>query len=133
MDISKVVAGQPKEGRLQRKERSKEPMQLHNPYMPDLATIIDMIEETPNDKDHRVTFDDRERMDAFGSSRDRSASSPSSAWAKRPLSSIRLPRGGLPPVQRHEGRGVTTAIHDLRKGDKIGVRAPFGNISPTNR
>ena len=36
-----------------------------NPYLPDLATVIDIIEETPNIKSFRVIFNDPEKMSRF--------------------------------------------------------------------
>ena len=38
---------------------------LENPYLPDLATIIDVVQETRQIKTFRVVLDDPKRMEAF--------------------------------------------------------------------
>ena len=55
----------------------------HNPLLPEMATVIETVQETHNIKTFRVRFDDEEKMTS-PSSPDRWGSSPFSAWASRP-------------------------------------------------
>ena len=61
-------------------------MAASNPYLPDLATVIEVIEETPNIRSFKVLLNDAEKMSSFASSPARSPSFPSSASANRPSS-----------------------------------------------
>ena len=102
-----------------------------NPYLPELATIIKVIDETPNIKSFRVVFNDLERHKAF---------------TFQPGQVGQLSIFGVgestfvinsPPTRRDYLQfsvmrvgEVTTALHELHEGDQIGVRAPLGNWFP---
>jgi sulfhydrogenase subunit gamma (sulfur reductase) len=104
---------------------------MDNPYIPDLATINEIIVETPTIKTLRVTLNDRARMDAF-------RFEPGQVGQ---LSVFGVGEATFvinsPPTRRDylqfsvmKAGEVTTAIHELAKGDQIGVRAPLGNYFP---
>lgn len=102
-----------------------------NPYLPELATIIKVIDETPNIKSFQVVFNDLERHKAF---------------TFQPGQVGQLSVFGVgestfvinsPPTRRDYLQfsvmrvgEVTTALHELHEGDQIGVRAPLGNWFP---
>ena len=102
-----------------------------NPYLPETATVLKIIEETPNIKSFRVRFDD---------------DSVQSAFAFRPGQVGQLGIFGVgeatfainsSPSQKDylqfsvmQAGEVTTALHSLSEGDKVGVRAPMGRGFP---
>ena len=98
-----------------------------NPYLPEIATVVEIMQETPNIKSFRVRFDDQEVMNAFsfepgqvgqlgvfgvGEATFAINSSPS----EKDYVQFSVMQAGE----------VTTALHDLSVGDKVGVRAPMG-------
>jgi sulfhydrogenase subunit gamma (sulfur reductase) len=103
----------------------------HNPYLPEMATIVEVIDETPNIKTFRIVLDDEEKMQQFtfrpgqvgqlsvfgvGESTFVINSSPT----RKDYLQFSVMRVGE----------VTTRLHGLRAGDKVGVRAPLGNGFP---
>ncbi|RPF42811.1 NAD(P)H-flavin reductase [Thermodesulfitimonas autotrophica] len=106
-------------------------MKVANPLLPQPATIIDIIQETGDVKTFRVVLDDPDAM---------------AAWRHRPgqtamvsvfgvgeamfcLASSPTSRDWIEFSIRRAGK-VTTAIHQLEPGAKIGVRGPYGNSFP---
>lgn len=99
-----------------------------NPYLPELATVREVIRETAAIQTLRITLDDEERMRAF---------------TFRPGQVAQLSVFGVgeatfvinsPPTRKETLQfsvmrvgEVTQRIHQLRPGDPIGVRAPLGN------
>ncbi len=106
-------------------------MAASNPYLPDLATVIEVIEETPNIRSFKVLLNDAGKMSSF---------------AFEPGQVAQLSVFGVgestfvinsPPTRREflqlsvmKAGEVTAAIHDLAAGDQVGVRAPLGNWFP---
>ncbi len=102
-----------------------------NPYLPEVATIKDVIEETPNIKSFRVVLNDEEKMKAF-------SFEPGQVGQ---LSIFGIGESTFvinsPPTRKeylqfsvmYVGE-VTTQLHNLKAGDQIGVRAPLGNWFP---
>jgi NAD(P)H-flavin reductase len=102
-----------------------------NPYLPDLATVKQVIEETPNIKSLQVTLNDRRKMEDF-------RFEPGQVGQ---LSVFGVGESTFvinsPPTRRDylqfsvlKAGEVTAAIHDLRAGDQVGVRGPLGNWFP---
>ncbi len=102
------------------------------PYLPSLATIEDIVDETPDIKTFRVAFVEQELREKFtyrpgqfaevsvfgrGEATFDIASSPS------------VLRGALEFTVKRVGK-VTEALHELNPGDVIGVRGPYGNWWP---
>src|SRR5665648_74566 len=98
-----------------------------NPYLPEPATVVEIVPETHNIKSFRVRFDDDQVMENFsfapgqvgqlgifgvGESTFAINSSPSN----KDYLQFSVMRTGE----------VTTALHNLSVGDKVGVRAPMG-------
>ena len=98
-----------------------------NPYLPQMATVTEIIQETPNVKSFRMAFDDLSVMEHFsfepgqvgqlgifgvGESTFAINSSPS----ERGYLQFSVMQAGV----------VTNALHELSVGDKVGVRAPMG-------
>lgn len=103
----------------------------NNPYLPEMATIQEVIQETPNIKTLRVTLNDQKRMQEF---------------AFQPGQVAQLSVFGTgestfvissPPTRTEylqfsimRAGEVTTRLHSLKPGDQVGVRAPLGNSFP---
>lgn len=100
----------------------------NNPYLPEMATIQEVIQETVNIKTLRVTLNDQQRMQEF---------------AFQPGQVAQLSVFGTgestfvinsPPTRKEylqfsimRAGEVTTQLHSLKPGDQVGVRAPLGN------
>ena len=98
-----------------------------NPYLPEVATVVQIIEETPNIKTFRMRFDDPEVQKNFsfepgqvgqfgifgiGESTFAISSKPS----EKDFIQFSVMKAGE----------VTKALHNLSEGDKVGIRAPMG-------
>jgi sulfhydrogenase subunit gamma (sulfur reductase) len=102
-----------------------------NPYLPDVATVNDIIDETPTIKTLRITLNDPDKMKSF-------------SFEPGQVGQISVFGVGestfvinSPPSQKEylqfsvlKAGEVTSAIHELSVGDQIGVRAPLGNFFP---
>jgi NAD(P)H-flavin reductase len=112
---------------------SKFDLDAPNPYMPHVATVLEVIQETHNIKSFRVKLDDEE------------------VWKKFKFEPGQLGQLSLfgvgestfvinsPPTRMEylqftvmAAGEVTAALHGLQIGDKVGVRAPMGNWFPYN-
>src|SRR5665811_764356 len=98
-----------------------------NPYLPQIATVIDIVEETPNIKSFRVRFDDDAVMEAFSFEPGQvgqlglfgvgeSTFAINSSTSEKRYVQFSVMAAGE----------VTSALHELNVGDKVGVRAPMG-------
>lgn len=104
---------------------------MRNPYLPDIVTITKIIQETPNIKSFQVVFDDPEKMKSF-------TFEPGQVGQ---LSVFGVGEATFvinsPPTRKEylqfsvmKVGEVTSAIHELHEGDKMGLRAPLGNYFP---
>ncbi|MDR2727241.1 MAG: FAD/NAD(P)-binding protein [Deltaproteobacteria bacterium] len=102
-----------------------------NPYLPDMATVIETIQETPNIKTFRVCFDDREKMERF-TFQPGQVGQLSVFGTGEATFVINSPPTRMEYLQFSVMRAgeVTEALHRLEAGDKVGVRAPLGNWFP---
>ena len=106
---------------------------MANPYLPYVATLKEVVRETHNIMTFRVVFDDSEAMKDFH---------------HEPGQVGQLSLFGVgestfvinsPPTRKEylqfsvmQAGEVTAALHKLKAGDKVGVRAPLGNSFPYN-
>jgi NAD(P)H-flavin reductase len=106
-------------------------MAQHNPYLPDLATVIDIIDETPTIKSYKVVFNDREKMSRF-TFEPGQVGQLSVFGAGEATFVINSPPTRMEYLQFSVMKAgeVTRAIHELSAGDQIGLRAPLGNWFP---
>ncbi len=101
--------------------------QAGNPYLPEIATVVQIIQETSNIKTFRLRFDDTAVQESFsfapgqvgqlgvfgiGESTFAITSRPS----EKEFIQFSVMRAGE----------VTKALHNLSEGDKVGIRAPMG-------
>lgn len=106
---------------------------MANPYLPAIATVREVIRETPTIMTFRVTLDDAAAMRSF-------------RFEPGQVGQLSLFGVGestfvinSPPTRMEylqfsvmKAGEVTAALHQLKAGDKVGVRAPLGNFFPYN-
>ena len=98
-----------------------------NSYLPEIATVVQIIQETPNIKTFRMRFDDPEvmanlsfmpgqvgQLGVFGIGE--STFAITSRTSEKEFIQFSVMRAGE----------VTRALHNLSEGDKVGIRAPMG-------
>lgn len=104
-----------------------------NPYMPHVATVLEVITETHNIKTFRVKIDDEEVWKNF-SFEPGQVGQLSLFGVGESTFVINSPPTRMNYLQFSTMRAgeVTTALHGLQPGDKIGVRGPLGNWFPYN-
>ena len=102
-----------------------------NPYLPDMATILETVQETPNIKTFRVRLDNPDRMAAF-TFQPGQVGQLTSFGAGESTFVINSPPTRMDYLQFSVMRAgeVTSSLHGLKAGDKVGVRAPLGNHFP---
>lgn len=106
-------------------------MKTHNPLLPKIATIADIIRETGDVKTFRVILDNPDEMAAWSHEPGQTAmvSVFGVGEAMFCLASSPTCRDWLEFSIRRAGK-VTRALHQLEPGAKIGVRGPYGNHFP---
>jgi len=104
---------------------------VNNPYLPELATVVKIIEETPNIKSFQVVLNDPEKMQRF-SFQPGQVGQLSVFGVGESTFVINSPPTRKEYLQFSVMRAgeVTSALHELTEGDPIGVRAPLGNWFP---
>jgi sulfhydrogenase subunit gamma (sulfur reductase) len=102
-----------------------------NPYVPELVTITNIIEETPNIKSFQVVFNDPERMKTF-TFEPGQVGQLSVFGVGESTFVINSPPTRMEYLQFSVMKAgeVTAALHELFPGDQMGVRAPLGNWFP---
>ncbi|KAF0230932.1 MAG: hypothetical protein FD177_2824 [Desulfovibrionaceae bacterium] len=102
-----------------------------NPYLPDMATVLETVQETPNIKTFRVRLDNPDRMAAF-TFQPGQVGQLTSFGAGESTFVINSPPTRMDYLQFSVMRAgeVTSSLHGLKAGDKVGVRAPLGNHFP---
>lgn len=103
-------------------------MHAHNPYLPELATVREVIQETHNIRTLRVVLDDEEKMKHFDF-RPGQVGQLSVFGVGESTFVINSPPTRKEYLQFSVMRvgEVTQRIHQLEAGDQVGVRAPLGN------
>lgn len=102
-----------------------------NPYLPDRATIKEIVEETANIKTFRVVLDDAEKMRDFTFEPGQVAQL-SVFGAGESTFVINSPPTRMDYLQFSvlQTGEVTNRLHTLSVGDHVGVRGPLGNAFP---
>ncbi len=102
-----------------------------NPYLPMVATVQEVIKETHNIMTFRVVLDDAEVMKNFRFEPGQ-VGQLSLFGVGEATFVINSPPTRMDYLQFSVMRAgeVTAALHGLKAGDKVGVRAPLGNSFP---
>lgn len=102
-----------------------------NPYLPDMATVVEVIEETPNIKSFRLVLNDEDKMRSFsfepGQVGQLSVFGAGESTFVINSSPTRMDYLQFSVMRVGE---VTGKLHQLRPGDQVGVRAPLGKPFP---
>jgi sulfhydrogenase subunit gamma (sulfur reductase) len=105
--------------------------QAANPYLPEIATIIETVQETPTIKTFRVRLKNEKRMQAFsfkpGQVGQLSVFGTGESTFVINSSPTRMDFLQFSVMRSGEN---TAALHALEAGDELGVRAPLGNWFP---
>ena len=104
---------------------------IENIYLPRMATIQSMRPETIDIITFRVTIDSSDGAGKFEykSGQFAEVSLPGVGEAPISISSSPTRPGAIEFSIRRVGE-LTNALHELKPGDKIGIRGPFGNFFP---
>src|ERR1700686_48111 len=102
-----------------------------NIYLPHLATIAELIDETPDVRSFRLVFQDEQVRDSFTFRAGQFAeySAFGAGESTFCIASAPTRKGSIECCFRAVGR-VTEALRGLEVGDTIGVRGPYGNSFP---
>ncbi|MDI6829192.1 MAG: FAD/NAD(P)-binding protein [Armatimonadota bacterium] len=102
-----------------------------NLYVPMIAIIQEIIDETPDTKTFRLAFEDKEYAKSFEWEPGQFVEVTVFGAGEAPIGFASDPNEKsffeLTIVERGK---VTKAMHALKKGDKVGIRGPFGNCWP---
>lgn len=101
-----------------------------NPYVPDLATIVNIKDQTGHIRSFTIEFDDDKFKDwSFKPGQFVEVSAFGLGEVPLSISSSPTVKGHFGVTVRNSGK-VTAAIHKMKIGDKVGVRGPYGNSWP---
>jgi NAD(P)H-flavin reductase len=104
---------------------------MENPYLPDLAEIVSIRDETPDTKTFALRFCDPGRWEAFDYRPGQFVEVSVFGAGEAPFC-LASPRDGANSFEitvRSTG-AVTAALHALTPGEQLGVRGPLGNGFP---
>jgi NAD(P)H-flavin reductase len=104
---------------------------VQNPYLPEIATVTEVVEETPNIKSFKVILNDSDRMKNF-TFEPGQVGQLSVFGVGESTFVINSPPTRMDYLQFSVMKAgeVTAAIHELAAGDQVGVRGPLGNWFP---
>lgn len=107
--------------------------QMNNPYLPKLAKIEKIIEETWDTKTFRAIFTDDSVRESFSyePGQFQEVSVFGVGEATFCLTSTPTRKGFIEFSVKQVGT-VTKALHEMSEGDTVGIRGPFGNWFPYN-
>jgi sulfhydrogenase subunit gamma (sulfur reductase) len=102
-----------------------------NVYLPNIATIKKIEEETADTSTFTVVFDDQKVLSSFSYLPGQFVEVTAFGKGECPVSITSTPtkNGYLELCIRSTGK-VTDALHNLDEGGKIGIRGPYGNSFP---
>jgi sulfhydrogenase subunit gamma (sulfur reductase) len=102
-----------------------------NPYMPEMATVTRIIEETPNIRSFQIVLNDKEKMKAF-KFQPGQVGQLSVFGVGESTFVINTPPTRMDYLQFSVMKAgeVTSALHNIYEGDQVGVRGPLGNYFP---
>lgn len=102
-----------------------------NPYQPDLATVEEIIEETPDTRTFRAVFRDPELRESFTYEPGQFQEVSVFGVGEATFCLTSTPtRPGVVEFSVKQLGQVTTALHEMSPGDIVGIRGPFGNWFP---
>lgn len=104
-----------------------------NPYLPETATVVEIIQETPNIKTFRMRFDDPEVQKGFRFAPGQVGQLGILGIGESTFAITSKPSDDFVQFSVMRAGEVTKALHNLSVGDKVGIRAPMGNGFPVEQ
>ena len=103
----------------------------HNPYLPEIGTVVKVVEETPTIKSLRIVLNREERMKSLRFEPGQVAQLSVFGFGEATFV-INSPPTRMEYLQFSVMKAgeVTTKIHELKEGDSVGIRGPLGNWFP---
>lgn len=101
-----------------------------NSYLPEVATIFEIIQETPNIKTFRMRFDDPEVQKNFSFAPGQVGQLGIFGVGESTFAITSKPADDFIQFSVMRAGEVTKALHNLSVGDKVGIRAPMGRGFP---
>ncbi len=102
-----------------------------SPLIPFIATITDIVDETSDVKTFQMVFDDPAVMEAFNNKPGQVAQLSVFGTGEATISITSSPtRNGILEFSVKNVGQLTTALHQLEIGSKVGIRGPYGNHFP---
>lgn len=102
-----------------------------NPYQPELATVEEIVEETPDTRTFRAVFRDPELRESFTYEPGQFQEVSVFGVGEATFCLTSTPtRPGVVEFSVKQVGQVTTALHEMSPGDIVGIRGPFGNWFP---
>lgn len=104
---------------------------VHNPLIPYVATIKDIMDETSDVKTFQMVFDDPSIQEQFNHKPGQVAQLSVFGTGEATISITSSPtkKGYLEFSVKKVGK-LTSALHELDTGSKVGIRGPYGNYFP---
>lgn len=107
---------------------------MDNIYRPHLMTVDQIIDEAPGIKTFRLAFQDAGVREAFTYQPGQFCLLSAFGYGEAPFSLASSPtRQGFLECSIKEVGKVTSALHELRPGDSIGLRGPYGRGFPIDQ
>ena len=102
-----------------------------NEYIPYMATIKEIRKQTSDIKSFTLEFDDPELREKWTFKPGQFVEVSAFGHGEVPISIASSPtqKGEIELVIRNSG-SVTAALHEMKAGDKVGLRGPYGNWWP---
>lgn len=101
------------------------------PLIPFSATITNIVDETSDVKTFQMVFDDPSVMETFNNKPGQVAQISVFGTGEATISITSSPtRKGMLEFSVKKVGVLTTALHHLEKGSKVGIRGPYGNHFP---
>ncbi|MCC6485279.1 MAG: FAD/NAD(P)-binding protein [Armatimonadetes bacterium] len=105
-----------------------------NPYLPELATVEEIVEETPDTKTFRAVFSDTALRQDFSYEPGQFQEVSVFGVGESTFCLTSTPtRPGMVEFAVKKVGQVTTALHEMSLGETVGIRGPFGNWFPYER
>lgn len=102
-----------------------------NIYLPYPARVVRVVEENNQIKTFGLTFSDDTRHESFAYSPGQFMMVSIANFGEAPISISSTPsRPGPLELSVRKAGALTTAMHDLREGDVLGLRGPYGKPFP---
>jgi len=104
---------------------------MKNIYLPHLAEIVDIKQETPDIKTFKLKFKDQAVEDSFDHKPGQFVEFSIFGEGEAPFCISNSPtrKSGIECSVKRMGK-ITQALHELDTGDTVGIRGPYGNGFP---